>query len=113
MIPSLTMGIDYVGEKAAALARKFEKTIQHVAKQAGILFVGVRAVPTQDGESDQFEVSMGIRRGIGVTDGNALVKFIFRKEIEDGLRFQVSSFQGVSGADRDYDGDEETRSSAS
>ena len=96
--------MDYVGAPAAAQARSFEKRLQQLQPVAGVLFVGVNAVPTEDGESRTFEVRLGVKKGM--VAGVALVQFTFRKEIDQGLRFLVSAYQGVSGAARDDDGDE-------
>lgn len=98
--------MDYVGEEEAAQARKFERKLQQLPKDAGLLFIGVQAVPAPNGKSGVFEVRLGLRRR-GEVDGAALVKFVFREELASGVRFQVSTYRGVSGADRDDDGDEE------
>ena len=97
--------MDYVSAPAAAQARSFEKRLQQLSPDAGILFVGVLAVPAEDGDSKRFEVRLGVRKAMMA--GVALVQFTFREEIEQGLQFLVSTYQGVSGAARDYDGDEE------
>ena len=101
--------MDYVGDVAAALCKGFEKRLQSLSPDAGILFVGVKAVPTANGASSVFEVRLGVCKDIGESAGLALVKFVFREEIETGLKFLVSAYQGVSGAARAYDGDEEAR----
>ena len=93
--------MDYVGEVTAAKARGFEKRLQHLSTEAGVLFVSVKAVPCADGISDTFEVRLGVRRSIEA--GVPLVQFTFREEIGQGLNFLVSVYQGVSGAARDYD----------
>jgi len=105
VFPSLFM--DYVSDEAAAQARKFERKLQQLPKDAGLLFIGVQAVPASDGKSGVFEIRLGLRRTVGDVDGAALVKFVFREELANGVRFQVSTYRGVSGADRDDDGDEE------
>jgi hypothetical protein len=97
--------MDYVSAPAAAQARGFEKRLQQLSPEAGILFVGVLAVPTEDGDSKTFEIRLGVRKTM--LAGVALVQFTFREEIEQGLKFLVSAYQGVSGAARDDDGDEE------
>lgn len=106
------MSIEYVGEASAVLAREFERKLQKLPKDAGILFVGVQAVPALDGNSKSFEVRLGLRRR-SAGGGSALVKFVFQEELANGVRFQVSAYPGVSGADRDHDGDEEARTPAS
>jgi hypothetical protein len=98
---------DYVGDAAGVQAKSFEKRLQGLKPEAGILFVSVKAVPTKDGNCKSFEVRLGVHRGIGESAGVALVRFTFRDEIERGLKFLVSAYQGVSGAARAYDGDEE------
>lgn len=97
--------MDYVSAPAAAQARAFERRLQKLSPDAGILFLSVRAVPSEDGDSKAFEVRLGVRKSMMA--GVALVQFTFRDEIDRGLRFLVSTYSGVSGAARDYDGDEE------
>ena len=98
---------DYVGDAAAVQAKSFEKRLQRLRPDAGILFVGVKAVPTKDGNCKSFEVRLGVHKGIGESAAVALVQFTLREEIDRGLRFLVSAYQGVSGAARANDGDEE------
>ena len=98
---------DYVGEAAATQARSFQKRLQQLSQESGILFVSVRAVPANDGNCKSFEVRLGVTKGVGERAGVSLVQFVLREEIKRGLKFLVSAYQGVSGAARDYDGDEE------
>jgi len=97
--------MNYVSAPAAAQARGFEKRLQQLSPEAGILFLSVCAVAAEDGDSKAFEVRLGVRKNMMA--GVSLVQFTFREEIAQGLRFLVSAYQGVSGAARDNDGDEE------
>lgn len=92
--------MDYVGAEAAAKARDFERRIQKLSPNAGVLFVSVQATPAEDGNSGTFEVRLGVKRGMNA--GVALVQFTFRDEINEGVKFLVSAYQGVSGATRDH-----------
>lgn len=92
--------MDYVGDEAAAKARDYERRIQKLSPNAGVLFVSVQATPAEDGNSGEFEVRLGVKRGMNA--GVALVQFTFRDEINQGVTFRVSVYQGVSGATRDY-----------
>jgi len=103
--------MDYVNESAAARAQDFEKRLQQLPTVAGILFVSVKAVLSATGDSKMFEVHLGVRKD--VLAGSPLVRLVFQKEIEQGLTFLVSAYQGVSGAARDYDGDEKTSTTSS
>jgi hypothetical protein len=96
---------DYVGDAAATQARSFEKRLQQLSPDSGLLFISVKAVPSRDGNSKSFEVRLGVQKSVGERAGVALVQFVLREEIERGLKFLVSAYQGVSGAARDYDGD--------
>lgn len=98
---------DYVGDTAATQAKSFSKRLQRISPDAGILFISVRAVPTKDGNSKTFEVRLGVTKGVGERAAIALTQFTFKEEIERGLKFNVSAYEGVSGAARDNDGDEE------
>lgn len=97
---------DYVSDSVAAQARSFQRRLQQLSPDSGILFVGVRAVPSKDGNSKTFEIRLGVQKSVGESAGAALVRFVLREEIDRGLKFLVSAYQGVSGAARDYDGDE-------
>lgn len=92
--------MDYVGAEAATKARDYERRIQKLSPNAGVLFVSVQATPAEDGNSGTFEVCLGVKRGMKA--GVALVQFTFRDEINEGVKFLVSAYQGVSGATRDH-----------
>lgn len=97
--------MNYVDDAAADQAVKFEKRLQQLSPNAGVLFASVNAVPVEGGDTKAFEVRLGVKKGMQA--GVTLVQFTFRDEIDQGLRFLVSAYQGVAGAARDYDGNEE------
>lgn len=103
--------MDYVNEAEAGQARNFENRLQQLPSAAGILFVSVKAVLSATGNSKMFEVYLGVRKD--VLAGSPLVRHVFREEINQGLTFLVRAYQGVSGAARDYDGDEKTSTTSS
>jgi hypothetical protein len=98
--------MDYVGDTAAAEASEFETRLQGLTEAAGILFVGVQAEASANGNSRSFIVRIGIRRRVGKAAGEALVRHIFKDEIEAGYRFYANVYEGVSGAASAYAGDE-------
>lgn len=92
-------GIPYANEKAVELASSFEKRIQEVSPHAGLLFVSVRAEPVLGGESNTFHIILGIDRKFEELTGQALMKKVFEKEIEDGqVVFTAKVFRGTNGA---------------
>lgn len=105
--------LKYVADEISVQARSFEKRLQRLSPDAGILFISVKAVPHERGNSKAFEVRLGISKGVGERAGVALVRHVFREEIERGLSFSVSAYEGISGAARANDGDEEAGTPAS
>lgn len=99
--------LNYVGDEVAKQAKAFEKKIQKLSPEAGIIFVSVNGLPTKDGKTKTFEVRLGVHRGVGECAGIALIKYIFKEETDRGFKFLVNAHQGVSGAYRANDGDEE------
>jgi len=91
----------YVGEKANESARMFEQRLACLSPEAGILFSSVEAQPTEDGESREFFVRIGIRRCLTDAAGRALINQVFEQEMQAGLKFYAGIYRGVSGACRD------------
>lgn len=94
--------MNYVSEKSNEIAREMERRFQRLPHEAGILFVGVQAVPTEDGEAKAFEVRVGIARRFESSTGMAIIKKVLEQEIEE-KKFAISAsvYRGVSGAARD------------
>lgn len=103
----------YVGEEAASQAKAFERKLQQLSPDAGVLFVGVQAESSENGKTKSFIVRMGVVRHVGRRAGESLVRYVMKEEIERGYRFLTNIHEGVSGAARDYDGDATTSSTPS
>lgn len=97
------MGIAYVTEGAAELAREMEKKFQRLAPQAGVVFVGVKPIPIDGGKVRTFEVRLGISRRLDESTGMALVRKVLEDETKMGLEITAAIYRGVSGAARDED----------
>jgi hypothetical protein len=99
------MQTDYVSDESAAQAKAYETELRKLPPDAGILFIGVKAVPCRDGKSKSFEVRLGTHRAVGQSASVALVSYTFRHEMQRGIKFLVSAYQGISGAARADHGD--------
>jgi hypothetical protein len=93
------MSIPYVSEEAFHLAQEFESRIRRLPPEAGIIFVGVSAVPCKGGKSDSFDIVLGIDRKFEEATGQALLRKVFEEEIKDGeLAITGRVFRGTAGA---------------
>lgn len=98
MLPSVAM--NYVSEGANALARQMETKLLDLPPEAGIIFVGVQAEPTETGYSQKFVVILGVSRLFDTATGKILAEHILRNEIAEGARITVFAYRGVAGACR-------------
>ena len=64
----------YVTVGAAALAREIERKFQELPKEAGVICVGVKALPAANGEVDTYHVQLGISKSLGEDVGWALIQ---------------------------------------
>lgn len=100
--------MNYVSDESAIQAREMARKFQFLKSEAGIIFIGVQAVPAPDGRCKAFEVRLGVTRQIGESTGRSLVRYVLEAEIELGLSILASVYPGISGAAHDA-GDEEPR----
>ena len=101
--------IPYVNDKAQHVARWMESRLQEVNEAAGIIFVSVKAVPMDKGNSVVFEVRLGIDRKHEEDTALSVIKHVFREEISKGvLNINAAVFRGIRGAAINP-GDEEAR----
>lgn len=65
---------------------------------AGVIFVGVDALPAPDGVSTTYEVRLGLSRRYERDTGQALIKNILEEEIESGeFNIHVAVYCGSPG----------------
>lgn len=97
--------MDYVSEESIAQAKAMERKFQFLKREAGVIFVSVKAVPTTDGRCKTFEVRLGVTRQIGESTGRSLVRYVLLAEIDRGLTILANVYPGICGAAHDA-GDE-------
>ncbi len=91
--------MDYVSEDTLQVVKYLEKKFQSVSEAAGILFVGIRAVPAPGGLVSAFEIRLGISKRFEEATAIALLKSVLHDEIErKAFTFTASIYRGVSGA---------------
>jgi hypothetical protein len=91
--------VPYVSEKAQEVARWMERRLQEVSRDAGVIFISVKAVPALKGDSINFEVRLGIERRFEEGTGIALIKHVFEEQINGGiLNIDAAVFRGVCGS---------------
>lgn len=94
--------VAYVGQEAQNLALEWERRLRKVNQQAGLLFVSVSPVPSRDGRSKVFNIWVGISKKLDPGTAIAVIKHIFKEEIEEGkYTINASAVRGVHGAARD------------
>jgi hypothetical protein len=99
--------VPYVDEKANEIARWMERRLQEVSPLAGIIFVSVKAVPVLKGNSNAFEVRLGLDREMEEGTGVAVIQNTFKEQIQQGLvTINAAVFRGIRGAASNA-GDEE------
>ena len=87
--------LSYVGEKAKVLAEGWEQRLCYLPSAAGILFAGVLAKPWQGGDSNHFEVFIGIARNREKDTIVSLFHQTFAEEINSGkYTFELFVYQG-------------------
>lgn len=92
-------GIPYANEEAVSLAQSFEERVRALPPSAGVIFVGVRVEPVLGGKAKAFHITLGIDRSFEETTGEAILKKVFEKEIEDGqVVLTAKVFRGICGA---------------
>jgi len=95
--------VRYVSQEMDALARSMERKLMTLPARAGVLFVSVSPTPTEDGNSKEFVVRLGIARHLQEGTGKALISKFLAEEMRSGLRIFAGIYRGVSGACRDDD----------
>lgn len=101
--------VAFVTEEAAQRAREMEQRFRDLPPSAGILFVGVKALPTKgDLDAQKFELVVGVTRQLEEATGRALIKKMLENEmgLGDADVIDASVFRGVSGAARDEDSED-------
>lgn len=91
--------MDYVNESSLDLAKEMEKRFTTLHPTAGVLFIGVRAVPVPGGKSKTFEVRLGIQRKFDEGTGMAIIKKVLEKELlqSSGYTILASVYRGSAG----------------
>jgi hypothetical protein len=90
--------MDYVNEESLGLVKEMTRKFQVLPASAGVLFVGVKAVPVADGACKTFEVRLGVTETIGEQTGRSLIRHVLFEEIDHGYVILASVYPGVSGA---------------
>lgn len=88
------MDTPYVSEAAAVRALAFEARFLSLPPSVGVLFVSVEAVPVVGGDSNAYNVRIGISRQFSTRTGELLIQNVMRKEMVDGLVINASAFRG-------------------
>lgn len=87
----------YVRDEYNAQAREFEQRFAKLPTTAGVLFVSVRAIPTETGHVKTFEVRLGIARHLEEDTGLTLIKHVLEEEVKKGeLLFPARVFRGIA-----------------
>lgn len=91
--------LPWVSDASSLLARSWEQRFCDLPAVAGVIFVGVRPRPSEDGSCRTYEVRLGVSRDIEEATGIALIKHVLAEEIDSGLyEIQGIAVRGVSGS---------------
>lgn len=94
--------VPYVSDSAGALAREFEARFKKLPPIAGVMFVSVSAVPIVGGNTNSFQVILGMARWLTESAGLGLVQQLLSDELSRGtVRVTAKVILGTIGACRD------------
>lgn len=91
------MSVPYVGIASGSMALAARSKLQDADKNAGIIFVSVKAIPVVGGDTRDLNVVLGLRDDLDPSVGPFIVGSILKKEIEEGWHFNVTAFNGHRG----------------
>ena len=90
----------YVSDKAASWARELSQRFRDLPEGAGILFISVRAVPVEDGNSKAIDICLGMEQHLDHKLGISIVQKVLEKELNEQriILRTVDVFSGIPGA---------------
>lgn len=92
-------GLPYISFPSLEVANEFEQRLCSVTLDAGIIFVGVQAVPIASGVCTAFNITVGADRKFDERTIEAVVQKVFQKELSGGeLAITVKVVRGSRGA---------------
>lgn len=92
------MSVPYVNEKSAAQVAEMERKLLKLSSGAGILFIGVSAVPEESGDCKVFFVRLGLIKSLTKDAGDMMVRTALKDEIARGAVIQTGIYLGIRGA---------------
>lgn len=107
------MELAYVGEEHSKWIPFFEKKVQALPKEAGVLFSSVFWNPAFGGKCSVLNFVLGLRKGLTKDIGEALIQQVLKDVPVNSISFlpNVVIYIGNSGAARDQ-GSEEPHSTS-
>ena len=93
--------IEYVSEDAVDASLEMERKLQLLPPHAGVIFVGVKAIPALGGLVTTYEVRVGIRKILSEQAGAALITHALKDWIAAGVHINAAVYLGVAGASHD------------
>lgn len=99
--------MNYVSPEASKVAHSWEQRFRETRKMAGIIFVSVVPHPAPDGQSKDYTVTLGLKRGLPFDDSTVrgIIFKVLEREVASGLyQIHTNVSRGSSGAC--YEGDE-------
>lgn len=88
--------IAYVKQEIVDRLRDWERRFQVLPAAAGVAFVSIAARPQPGGETNLFDVVVGISREFLRETGEAVVRHILADEIKNGAEFFIQVHRGVA-----------------
>lgn len=88
--------IKYVDSESVVRAKMWEERFRDLPVEAGIIFIGVEAVPLIGGKSDTYDVRLGISARFETDTGLAVIKKVLANEMGKFV-IRASVFRGSSG----------------
>jgi hypothetical protein len=92
-----SQGLPYVNQQAFELAQKLERILHLLPAESGIYFAGVHAVPVPGGESNVFDVTVGIDRAFETKTIEIVVSQVLMPEMLEGFKFNLKVVRGLAG----------------
>ena len=89
--------LEYVSEASLKKAEAMERKFLGLNKSSGVIFIGIRPIPTNDGECSTFFVTLGVEKTMEEGTAVAIIKSILSKELQEGLRISMIPVRGISG----------------
>jgi hypothetical protein len=88
--------MDYVSDSVAAQCSEWEARFKALPKQAGVLFVSVKARPSPEGGDGRYHVVLGLDKALPVNEstGMGIVMKVLEKELGIGLNIEASVYLG-------------------